>query len=211
MKKNWNKWVSVVESLVFIRLVTIWVISLLQLYNTSVKISLTTWNKILAIWMASEWIEAMTNIRDTNWKLWPLAHYECWNTMNYNADCLDPTKVNSGQIQSWSYVITNSWTTNRWILIKRDNPDWDKYEDPVNSTTLENRYITKYYMRYDNNWFYSQVWPDTTFKVKYTREIQISYNHTWSMNVTSLVQWIDRSSKKPKKVELSTILTNWAE
>ena len=72
----------------------------------------------------------------------------------------------------------------------------------------------------DNQWFYTQSWSMTELIPLYTREIKISYledniNSAYSgsneqkMEVTSLVQWMDKSSDNVHKVELKTVLSNW--
>jgi hypothetical protein len=44
--------------------------------------------KIQAIQIAREGIEAMTNIRDTNWKMLSTDNKNCWNTLNYDTNCV---------------------------------------------------------------------------------------------------------------------------
>jgi hypothetical protein len=65
-----------------------------NLYDSSQKLANTTQNRIQAIGIAREGIEAVTNIRDTNWKTFSANNQHCWNTFNYNQNCI-PCTVNA--------------------------------------------------------------------------------------------------------------------
>ena len=207
MKEN-KKAVSIAEILVVMLIIVTWVVWVYNIFSQSQKLSTTTKNRIEAIQIARGWIEAMTNIRNSNWILYASDHKNCWNTMNYNGDCISNTTGSTNtDIISWSYTIyTDSY--NRWILSKKNT---DSFRNPI---YRDNFKVTK-----NTNNLYTQTWWNQ-FKPIFTREIKISYiedtnddtqinSNDEKMKVISLVQWSDSSWDKPHKVELETILTNW--
>lgn len=172
-------------------------------YISSERLADTTNNRIKAIQISREWIEAMTNIRNTNWLLYGADYENCWNTLDYRIECIadSPGAV---YIEPGSYIIYND-TDLRWKL----NPTatWS-YNTPP--------YRQNYWVEIGADGFYNQsiTWyPDPEF----TREIIISYpedtnGDTFSnsddekMLVRSFVQWWRADTHK---VELSIMLSNW--
>jgi len=202
-----KKATSILEAMVVMLVVVTWVTGMYKIYIQSIKLSDSTANKIQAIQIAREWIEAMTNIRDTNWLLFSSDYSNCWNTLNYNNSCIWNNSTATDML--WNYIIYKN-SDNRWEL--KIAASWN-YSDIDYHT--ENR------VWYDNNGFYTQSGATLELKPVFTREIQIEYIDTdgdsfatsndEKMKVTSLVQWTDSSSTKPHKVELGTILSNWKE
>jgi hypothetical protein len=66
-----------------------------NIYGSSIKLSNSTENKITAISIAREGIEAITNIRDTNNLLFKADLKNCWNVLNYNANCIGDNTTNN--------------------------------------------------------------------------------------------------------------------
>ncbi len=212
--KSSKKATSILEAMIVMLIVVSWVVWMYTVFNESQQLSNTSANKIQAIQIAREWIEAVKNIRDTNWVLYWSDTKNCWNVADYKSNCVWSNNV-TNDIRN----ITNRWytlyqnTNNRWKLVRRDNT-WG-------FTT--SWYRNRFKVWYDSNWFYTQSWAliDSAKPLKplFTREIKINYIDTdgiwWTtsndekMQVTSLVQWIDNASTKPHKVEFTTILTNW--
>ena len=113
MLKNKN-WTTIVEAMVVMLIVVIWIIWMYNIYSKSQNLSNTTQNRLIAIDIAREWIEAMTNIRDTNWMIFAANTNLCWNVLNYNNNCIST----ANDIPTWSYIIyTNS--DNRWYLTSK--------------------------------------------------------------------------------------------
>jgi len=198
MKKS-RKATSIVEAMVIMMIITTWVVWVFTIYNNSRKLSDTTKHRIEAIEIAREGIEAMKNIRDTNYLVFGSDTVNCWNTLNYNGTCVwDNTTTTD--IISWSYKIYQDNTSNRWLLSGAIT--WI-YSNP----TYRNNFIVKK----DVNWFYTQSGWTVDLKPIFTREIQISYPSNDSnqpkMNVKSLVQWADSSGTH--KVDLDLELNNW--
>lgn len=194
-----KSWTTIIESIVVTLIVAIWVVWVLNIFSNSQKLSTNSKNRFEAIAIAREWIEWLTNMRDTNWMNFQANIDDCWNTINYDSNCITWW---ASQIATWSYIMYKN-TDNRWYLSQINVP-WD-----YSSWTYRNAFEVKL----DNEWFYTQSWWVTQIKPLFTREIIISYLPTTpalqKMKVTSLVWWADSSSTKNQKVKLETILTNW--
>jgi len=121
MKLNKNA-TSIVEAMVLMMIVVTWVTWMYKVYMSSVKLERSTNNKVIAINIAREWIEAMTNIRDTNWILFSSDTSNCWNTLNYESNCVWDTS-NLNDILIWSYKIYKN-INDRWSLSWSINTSW---------------------------------------------------------------------------------------
>ena len=209
MKKN-TRATSIVESMVVMLIIVTGVTGMYTIFTQSQRLSNTTENRIEAIQIAREWIEAFTNIRNTNWILFAADYKNCWNTSGYDNACIwDDTNTEGTDIgQNSRHAIYQDATTNRWMLEERI---WSDYSDSV--------YRDNFRVNKDTNWLYTQSgW--TTSNPIFTREIQVQYiedtNWVWwitsddeKMRVTSKVEWLDSSKSTPHTIELETILTNW--
>jgi hypothetical protein len=209
MKKNLLA-TSVIEAMVVMLVVVLWVTWAYQMFSQSVKLVDSSEFKLNAIAMAKEWIEAMNNIRDTNWILFRWDLKNCWNTLNYDTRCLNTDNTNY-VIPAWVYSIY-IWADYRWYL--REYTSWWDYSSSTFRNELE--------VWLDANGFYTQwLWISENIQPPFTREIIISYlddglsgttapsAKEQKMQVTSRVQWVDPSSTEIRKVELTNILTNW--
>lgn len=200
---------SIVEAVIVTMIMTIWIVWMFKVYTQSVKLAIATENRITAIQIAREWLEAMESLRWSNWIMYSSDYTNCWNVLNYNWTCINNPWTWTDIQHNTSYIIQND-TSNRWVLDSKPSSGSD-YELPL--------YRTNFAVRKDANGFYTQSWW-TDFNPIFTREIKIEYLDTnWipidsddeKMLVTSLVQWSDYASSKPHKVELETILSNWEE
>ena len=205
MKKS-KKATSIVEAIVVILIVVTWVTWMYSIYSESIKLSNSTTNKIQAIQIARQGIEAFTNIRDTNWQIFSWDYTNCWNVLNYDSACIWDMTTNY-DIWSWSYIIYVD-SENKWLL---------------ESNTTDNfwswTYIDDFKVQKDSLWIYTQSWL-VDFNPIFTREIKVDYiedtnldldtnSNDEKMKITSLVQWVDSSSSNVHKVELGQILSNW--
>lgn len=207
MKSKNKKATSIVESVVVIFIITSWILWMFKVYISAIRLSQSTSNRIAAIQIAREWIEAMESIRWTNWILYSSDNKNCWNTLNYNPSCVWNTGIAFDITHNESFVLKAEWN-NRWVL------SW--------ATSWASNYISPTYkndfrVKKDSSWFYTQSWW-IDFNPIFTREILVSYIDTngWILNsndekmlITSLVQWSDSSSKKVHRVKLETLLSNW--
>ena len=202
--------------MVIMMIIVAGVVWMFKVFTQSQKLSNSTENKIQAIQIAREWIEAMKNIRDTNWILYWSDTANCWNVINYQPGCVGILAGNNTTTDisrsNETYKVYQDPTSNRWILEEKATPE----------TLFSNTdYRNEMEVWYDANWFFTQSWTLIVEELKplFTREIQVRYIDTNSdstvdsndekMEVTSLVQWVDSSSSEPHKVEFTTVLTNW--
>lgn len=209
MYKN-TRATSIVESMVVMLIIVTGITGMYSIFTQSQRLSNTTGHRIEAIQIAREWIEAFTNIRNTNWILFAADYKNCWNTLNYNNTCIwDDTNSQNTDITSTDrYVVYPDESTNRWMLESRTGTDY--------SDTL---YRDNFRVNKDSNGLYTQSgW--TLSNPIFTREIQIEYiedtNWVWwitsddeKMKITSTVQWLDNAKATPHSIELEMILTNW--
>ncbi len=199
-----NKWNSIIEVIVVIIVLTIWIIWTYNILNKWQKLNATTENRIKAINIAREWIEAVANIRDTNWVKFSSDYKNCWNTLEYDSSCIWNDAFTN--YISWSYTLNNDWF--KWTL------SW-----VTNTSTNFWEYKNIYPVYFDNNglvnqtWSYSLICNSTTNKnciSVFSREIQVKLNLSKDkMIVNSIVKWIDGSKIDPYEINLETILTNW--
>lgn len=192
---------SIAEAIIVLLIVVLWLTWVYNIFSQSVKLTDSVENKIQAIQIAREWLEAVTNIRDTNWLLFSSNTQSCWNTLNYNTSCLTWTPVSIWN--NVSYRVQRNGD-NRWILTEWTN-SW------YSNTTYRNFY--RIYT--DTNWLYTH-WSWWNLKHIYTREIRTSYVNPWDwssnwLRVRSIVRWIDSSWRDAwviHEIILETILTN---
>lgn len=190
-----KKATSIVEVMVIMLIIVIWTVWMFTIFSKWQALSNTTSNRIQAIQIAREWLEAMINIRDTNYLLYSANYKDCWNTLNYDNTCVAWTPVS---IIDWSYKIYQN-TDSKWYL-------WS-YATWLYSDSI---YRDNFKVWIDSNWLYTQSgWTDT--KPLFTREIKVTYPQADEMKLTSLVQWSDSSKNWILKVELSTTITNFKD
>jgi len=194
-----KKATSIIEAMVILFIVTSWVVWMFLVFWKSQKLSESTSNKIQAIQIAREWIEAVKNIRDTNWILFSSDVSNCWNIDNYNNTCVWNNST-TNDISAWSYKIYQNSSDNKWYLSKKNTSETEYKKSD---------YRNEMKVWLDSNWFFTQTGTMTEIKPIFTREIKISYLSTSKMQIISLVQWKDLASDIPHKVEFKSILTNW--
>ncbi len=202
--KSTKSWTTIIEAMIAMFIIIVWIIWVYTIYTKSQNLATSTENRIRAISIAREWIEAMQNIRDTNWILFWADPDNCWNVQDYNINCLWNS---SYKIKPWDYKIYKD-TDNRWKIFS-----WSTVWSDYGSGT----YRSDYEVKLDANWLYTQSWW-TSFKPTFTRRIEISYIDTdwWSadekdekMLVKSYVSWADNSKTWFYTVTLENLLTNW--
>ena len=196
---------SVVEAMVVLLVIVTGVVGMYSIYIQSSRLSNSTAHKIQAIGIAREWIEAVINIRDTNWKVFWSDTQNCWNTLNYNTSCIWNTSTTS-DITSGSYIVYKE-IDHMWRLLPRSSGSY--------SGSYIDSFDTGFAVWIDADGFYTQSWwlSVSLMNPRYTREIQISYpgwdSNTDQINITSLVQWKDNVSDVVHDVELDVVLGNW--
>ncbi|MDP2090238.1 MAG: hypothetical protein Q8K30_01450 [Candidatus Gracilibacteria bacterium] len=204
--KNKGKYsaTSIVEAMIVMLIIVTGVTGMYKLLSESNKLTVSVKNKIQAVQIARQGIEGFTNIRDTNWILFSSDYANCWNTYNYDSDCigndLEDTDIKS--TDTYKIYLNNE---NRWELKEDTGVTTFNYSD--------NDYRNFFKVGLDNGIF-TQSGGTVDTKPLYTREIKVEYPNTGSSNesslkITSVVQWSDSSSTVPYKLEIEQTLTNW--
>ncbi len=206
---------SVIEAMVIMLIIVTWVVGMYNIYNESVRLSDLTAQRLQAIEIAREWVEAVENIRNTNWILYASDYGNCWNTINYDNNCIgfdstapiSATNINT-DIVPGSYILYQHPVQKRWFLESQGS----------NSSFDQNYRNTFEIFRWDDDWFYTQSGSNNTTHTKsslapiFTREIVIWYpgwdSNSSEMNITSIVKW-DGRGDKTHTIEIDLTLTNW--
>lgn len=148
-------------------------------------------------------MEAVENIRDTNWIKFSSNYENCWNTKDYNPLCIGGS-VNT---ISGSNVLVQSGTL--WTL--------SGITAPLALDTNYSGYSNQFPIFLDSSGLTTNSSSvarcnsskTTLCRTIFTREIQISYPSTDHMKVNSIVTWTDPSRSSPYVINLETVLTNW--
>lgn len=87
MQKN-TRATSIIEAMIVLMIVVSGITGVYTLMSSSQNLVTATENRIEAIQIARDGIEALTNIRDTNWLMFGADRDNCWNVLNYNTACV---------------------------------------------------------------------------------------------------------------------------
>ena len=155
---------SIIEAMVVLMIITSGVTWVYLLMSSSQKLANSTWNRIEAIQIARDWLEAMTNIRDTNWILYGADPANCWNTLNYSGSCVWNTTI-STDIKLWANEAFRIYRdiNNRFMLSATGT---------TTSPLFTNITYRNVFQVFKLNWFYTQSGGIVTQPL-FTREIQI--------------------------------------
>ncbi|MGE4444021.1 MAG: hypothetical protein AB7E37_03455 [Candidatus Altimarinota bacterium] len=192
---------TIIESIVVMMIVVIGIIGMYSIFINSQNVATSTSNRVQAISMAREGIEALMNIRDTNWLLFAANTGNCWHTFNYDGNCILAASGTT-MIQSGSYIVYQNESNNRWFLSGATSGN---YSD-IN-------YRNRFRVNIGSGGLYTQSGGEN-FNPLFTREIKISYVDNLSppqkMKVESIVRWTDSARNSGNyEINLDTILTNW--
>lgn len=151
------------------------------LVNTSIRATGEGEARIVAYNIAREGVEAVRNVRDTNWIRFPGEKEECWDTLDATDStlCALSTKINRTAPNN-VYLVTletdeTSGALFKWLMIEDDsgNPNDELlYEIPIGTETL-----------------YTHDSTGTPTEYRRTVTIEDSTGPTDSMKVTSTVTW----------------------
>ncbi len=226
-----KKAVSLIEAVVVILIISLWLVWVYSLYINSIRFLDWVESKIQAIQIAREWIEAVENIRDTNWLTFSSDKGNCWKVLNYSWSCI------------WWWVSEKMWinkSNKTWSYRIYRGKDNRRYLEPANSTIMSKTYKDKDYQKFymiwiTNSGFYEQnqdLWAWLTYSKEekvnrkiFTRKIEIKtwvnlkkinwasleteVNSSSGIIVKSIVEWRDMSSSAKRSIVLRNVLTNW--
>lgn len=208
-KTSSKKWATMIELMAMIVILWLGISGMFSVVTWGMYFAKDTEDTIKAINIAREWIEWVTNIRNTNWLRFSSDRANCWKVLDYSSTCIgssSPSTIMSGSNLLYSrnglwYLsgVTNLWTPTAGA--------W---------TTYYNRFKTIQ----ESDWFINQTWSvsypqcdnitQNNCQTIFTREMIIGYDSapsgSWIITVKSVVYW---NTKRLQKVELSTTLTNW--
>ncbi len=183
----------------------LWIWSMLGVIDSGSSFAKDTEDTIRAINLAREWIEWVTNLRNTNWLRFSSDKTNCWKVENYTSTCIGNT-LWTDDIVSGSYLL---YTQNgAWYLSWMANIDY---------ITDWPTYRTSYRTWLDGYAFFAQsgsVIPidycsslsQPNCLTPFTREIQLTTIWTGMLRVSSIVRW---QGKRNREVTLYSTLTNW--
>lgn len=199
---------SIIEVMVVIIILTIGIIGTYGILNSGQKLATTSENRIKAINIAREWMEAVENIRDTNWLKFSSDYTNCWKVKDYDAGCIG---TGLPQIVTASYILVQNGTL--WTL------SGSSVTAPLPTGVDYKTYTDKFPIFLDSFGLTNSSGGNikctssktSDCKTIFTREIQITYPSVDNdhMKVNSIVTWMDSSRGLPYSINLETILTNW--
>jgi len=192
------------ELIAMIAILWLGVGSMFSVITSGIFFAKDTEDRIKAINLAREWIEWMTNIRNTNWLRFSSDRRNCWSTLSYDSGCIwNPIgwdRIGGGSHVLYTY--NGLWYLSGTTSIAPADPAYKTVFRVINDADGFSNQTGAIYPTLCNS--QNQVSCTSIF----TREIQIIIP-TWStgsMNVKSIVYW---DGKTRQKVELETTLTNW--
>lgn len=166
------------EVLISIFIITMGMTGSAMLIISAIHINSVNADRIVGLNLAREGIEAVRNIRDTNWMTWSANIRECWNFMNdTNGDgiidntdeacSVDANGQNEHPIGGkddesnfvTNYIIDYDNENFRWVLMNENDPPTD--------------YSAKLYKSSQN--LYTHNPEETNEETKFSREITIKY------------------------------------
>ena len=192
-----KRWSSLIEIMAMMAILWLAITAMFSTVIGGIYFATDSENRIKAINIAREWLEWVTNLRNTNWLRFSSDQLNCWRVLSYISSC----------IWSSAYAGANSFgTTPTNYVLENKNGAWY-----VTGTT------TASWLWIDSNGYYyatSATTPICTFDITrncrspFTRVINIQLNgwNTWSITATSQVDWFER---RAQNVTIQTTLTNW--
>ncbi len=209
-----TQWLTLIEVMVGIVVVTAGIVWAFWVLSSGQKLAATTTDRVQAINFAREWVEAVKNIRDTNYFQYPANPSNCWKVKNYVCS----TALNDSY-QTWSYVLARKdfaticdhcWYlsgTNSSIEAKPIQiPNWDNYRstyalelDGSGYTITGSTSPSKPMCRNSTS---------TGCLTQFTREIALKRVEDDTVEFSSYVHWRDANGSI-MTVELPMTLKNW--
>lgn len=205
-----RKWATIVELMVVLAILGLGITALLQTIGWGITYARDTENNIKAINIAREGIEAMTNIRDTNWLRFSSDKTNCWKVKDYAAGC-----IGNPAFPNWSAGIPWLISSGSYTVYPQSGVWYLSGASGVPYTTWVT-YKNEYSIWLDNAGFYTQTGIINTScssslqqscRTIFTREIRITnWSSSGILNIQSVARWRD---ERPHSVILEMTLTNW--
>ncbi|GAB0174801.1 MAG: hypothetical protein HHAS10_06800 [Candidatus Altimarinota bacterium] len=191
-----------VELMAALGILSLGITALLQTLGGGIRYANDTENNIKAINIAREGVEAMINIRDTNWLRFSSDRTNCWIVKNYDATCIGDTTP--PEIASGAYTVVS--LNGAWYLSGAVNG--------INPITNWTTYKQVFRVGIDSAGFFTQTGVSATACSStiqkncltiFTREVNVTVT-PGNMLVQSIARW---NQERPRSVIIETNLTNW--
>jgi len=205
---KFRKGETIVEVLIAIVVFVVGALSATRLLALSGINTQLTKERVIATNLSREGLEAVRNIRDTNWLRFAGERRRCWNNLD-TSSCLDGDSdgvTDDAIANGENYIVRFNSTNYRWEL---------DASGLINRLNLTNRIDEDYRLEIDANGLYNHTTGNTD--TIYFREIYTEYldadqslasdESANMLRVTSKVEWYDRG--KMNDVTLTTILTDY--
>ena len=194
---------SIVEVLATMVILTLGIIGTYGFIASAQKTSVSTENRILAINIAREGIEAVENIRNTNWLKFSSDYNNCWKVRNYDTTCVGNNNPNIFPAGSYIVAMNNGlFTLSGTITPSSDYPTYhDQFAIYFDANGLATQ--TGSYTQICNRTF------PTSCKSIFSREITLTNPSPDTLLVDSIVTWTDTRSTTPSRIDMPSTLTNW--
>lgn len=189
---------SLIETIVAVTVIAIGATAAGVMVRTSLAGVEISQDRMLALNLAREGIEAVRNIRDTNWLRYSSNADACWNTLHGT----DITDCEDNLIAEDYYAIILDVATLEYYLLDvgytdvMSNSEYLVYQCEITGPSgTGSLYATP---------SDATGCTESTFQ----RMVEITYENSDLMSVTSTVGWID-SSGTAKQVSLTEKIGNW--
>lgn len=193
---------TLTETLVALFILALSIVAAVTLLVSSIRANEASRERIIAINIARTGLEAIHNIRDTNWLVHSADKRLCWNNMP-NETCEDtfsPFGVSDNAIEGDTYYKVDLNADYTWSLTNETSIEWDEYR-----------------LHLDENGFYTHEESGTTSSTNFRRRIFISYRdddgnvngdpESNRMEVTSEVQFLENG--RWQTIALVTMLSDY--
>ena len=195
---------GLLEAMIVIFVVSYGLMTAYSILSRGQRFSNVTANRIQAINIAREGVEAVTNIRDSNWLRFSADLPNCWKTKGYSQSCVGNSGIGhvigSGAAATFvPYLSGGLWyltgAANSGVYLDAEGLPYQT------GGTFTASGCSRISMK--------------SCKTIFTRQLTITHPNapadvcgsgTGCMNVLSTVSWTDESSHS---VNLETLLTNW--
>jgi len=123
---------TMVELIVVVFVISVGILGLVYGLSKGYDYVQSTRQKIIAINLSREGMEAIYNIRDTNRSNWWNSREACWLKIDPLNDWGDRDCSNDDWMQSGSYILLQTWDSQRYFILSGVSSAWD-FEDWIDN------------------------------------------------------------------------------
>lgn len=188
---------SIIETIITIGIIVVSLVGIMSLFLGTIKLNQSIRERVIAINLAREGMEAVRYIRDTNWLIYSNNRRICWNLESGNCNESGIEGVNDNYLSGY-YTIEMNPTDFSWSIQTDNTEDVD----------LNNQLFLK-----DNFYCHDNTGTFTPF----LRQIEIRYPQESNPHVITdktkdnVIQVISRIKWNNHEVKLETKLTDFFE